>query len=546
VVLDWAERALDAMGWRLAALVLPKRLRRLLFPQTRPRGGGPAMDRPVDVGALAAHMERTARGTQTLERRLAIARGWAERVEVLRRRLARDANGNCVVEHHRGTRSRGSNAFMAAHGVDGLLVLGHQRTNPVDIAGAMLAIGQVADVVDGSPWGDVAGELPHVDGTTRTVRWRGYRSETWAAMARALNRADLEQVAARARPTLAAGVPLLVVAAEPCGLPLADPPARMPAGVAEVVEAVRELAAGRPEGAEPAPAGDATPATVTGTGGNLGNLDTGTGGDSIGQRSIGRTVPVFYRTLADRNSPVAMGAIVARLGIPERTARRALTTAVAMGLLAREGAGRWTRYRVPVPVELVGPPPAPVPVALATGVAEPATVDVVRWPDTPVGAVGGHLAGAPPAKTDEANVSSSVSPPRPPEIVPPAPSSGTPAEISPAPTPREPNTPKTGMGRRPTGPKRPPTTPVAAPAAGARGRDAEPTGGLPRYRFPANAPRLTGQARDAMVAELRQHLRAVAFNARLDHMAGHERDALAVDEVLALFADPPPPVARGP
>jgi hypothetical protein len=49
-----------------------------------------------------------------------------------------------------------------------------------------------------------------------------------------------------------------------------------------------------------------------------------------------------------------------------------------------------------------------------------------------------------------------------------------------------------------------------------------------------------------MVAELRQHLRAVAFNARLDHLAGNERDDLAVDTVLDLFADPPPPVAGGP
>jgi hypothetical protein len=68
----------------------------------------------------------------------------------------------------------------------------------------------------------------------------------------------------------------------------------------------------------------------------------------------------------------------------------------------------------------------------------------------------------------------------------------------------------------------------------------------PRFRLPHNAPKLTGQARDAMVAELRQHLRAVAFNARVDHMAGNDRDDLAVDERVAMFGEPPPAVARGP
>jgi len=514
-VVAWLERVLDAIGFWRAAVILPLAHRRVLFPQTRPRGRRPAMDKPVDIKAVARWNEKRRPGDeQTRERRVAEAKQLAARVDRLRARMARDAHGNVLVDHHRGPRARGSNAFMADCGVDGLVVLGHQRTNPTDTAGLLLATGQVDAVRAGTGgWADIEGEIPHVDGTTRKVRWRGYTCLAWAAAARALNRADLVQTAARGRPNLAGGVPVVVVAAEPCGLPLADPPARMPAGVAAVVEAVRELAN--------------RAADAPGTGGErggagvLGNRPVGAGGgDESGQRPIRRTpVPIPIGRWPDSQG-VARGAIVAAVGAPERTVKRHLAEAVSMGALVVSGAGPATRYRVPVPVELVGPPPAPVPVALATGVAEPATVDVVRWADPPA---------APP-----------------PEIVPPAPSSVTPAEISPAPTPREPNTPKTATGRRPTGPKRPATTPVAPPAAGARGRDAEPTGGLPRYRFPANAPRLTGAARDAMVAELRQHLRAVAFNARMDHLAGHERDALAVDTVLALFADPPPPVARGP
>jgi len=527
----WVERALDAMGWQSFVLVLPKRLRRLLFPQTRPRGGRVPMDKPIDVAALAAHMGRAGGGPETLERRMAAARELAKRVQRFHARMARDANGNLLVEHHRGTRARGSNSFMAAAGVDGFLVLGHQRTNPVDIAGGMLAIGQVAEVLAGSQWADVAGELPHVDGTTRTVRWRGYVCPVWAAMARALNRADLEQTAARARPTLDKGVPLLVIAAEPCGLPLADPPAVLPAGVDEVVAAVRELAARPPAGpgtGADAPGGGVAAPERTPDVGKMGGFVAGPGRVESGHRPIGHTTGCVLIGQWPDSPGVARAAIVAALGAPERTVKRWLATAVATGALVVSGAGPATRYRLPRPADvLAGPPPAAPPAWMATGVAEPATVDVVRWPapapSAPVGDVGdvgGFLAGAPPAKTPA---------PEPP-----------PAEIVPAvPHPREPKTPETGTGRRPTKRKTPDT-------AGARAHDAEPTGGLPRYRLPHNAPKLTGQARDAMVAELRQHLRAVAFNARVDHMAGNDRDDLAVDELVALFGEPPPAVARGP
>jgi hypothetical protein len=68
----------------------------------------------------------------------------------------------------------------------------------------------------------------------------------------------------------------------------------------------------------------------------------------------------------------------------------------------------------------------------------------------------------------------------------------------------------------------------------------------PRYRLPANAPKLTGAARSAMVEQLRTHLRAVAFNARLDKLQGNERDDLTADELVALFADAPTGTAQGP
>jgi hypothetical protein len=533
-VVAWLERVLDAEGYQHAAVIMPLAHRKVLFPQTRPRGRRPAMDKPVDVERLALWNEKRRPGDeQTHARRLAAAKRLAARVELLRARLARDVHGNAVVDHHRGTRARGSNAFMADCGVDGFVCLGHQRTNPTDTAGYLMATGQVDAVRAGTGgWADVEGELAHVDGATRTVRWRGYTCPVWAAAARALNRADLEQTAARGRPNLAGGVPTAVLAAEPCGLPLADPPARLPDGVAAVVDAVRELANGAGVG------GLGNRPAVAGDGGESGKRPigrtpkTGVGdGAESGQRPIRRTpVPIPIGRWPD--SPgVARAAIVAAVGAPERTVKRQLAAAVAMGALVVSGAGPATRYRLPRPADvLAGPPPAAPPAWMATGVVEPTTVDVVRWPapapSAPVGDVGGMggpLAGAPPAKT-------------------PAPDP-TPAEIVPAtPHPREPKTPEPGTGRRPAKPK----TPDATPAPGARAHDAEPTTGLPRYRLPHNAPRLTGQARDAMVAELRQHLRAVAFNARVDHMAGNDRDDLAVDELVAMFGEPPPAVARGP
>jgi hypothetical protein len=359
VVVDAIERVVEDGGLQRAALMLCKSHRDVLFPRTRPRNGKPE-DKPANVKAIAAwNGKKASTAEAATAARLAEAEKLAARVARIRERLARDADGNVVVEHHRGSRSRGSNAFMAANGVDGVAVIGHTRTNPVDIVGYLLATGMVEAVAAGDGgWGDVAGELPRTDGTTQVVRWRGYACPYWAAAARAINRADLEQTAARGRPNLDSGVPVWVVAAEPCGLPLADPPARLPAGVAAVVDAMRRLAEAGPEVAQ-----IATDATEPGVSG---------GGESC-QRSIGHTPSVCLREGWHDSPGVPAAAIVAAVGHPERTTKRWLADAVGMGLVVATGAARATRYALPAQVAAAGPPRAPAPAMAADPPPPPTT-----------------------------------------------------------------------------------------------------------------------------------------------------------------------------
>jgi hypothetical protein len=397
VVVDAIERVLDAKGWKRAALMLCKRHRDVLFPRTRTTKRVP-MDKPANVDAIAewnaGKVSTTAASTDARRR---AAEELARRVDRIRERLARDEHGNVMVEHHRGTRSRGSNAFMADAGVDGLAVIGHTRTNPVDIVGHLLATGMAQAVAAGDgAWGDVEGELPHVDGTTRRMRWRGYACPHWGAAARAINRADLEQTAARGRPNLDGGVPVLVVAAEPCGLPLADPPAQLPAGVAAVVAAIRRLTGG----------GSGVAQIATGGGGESGNRSIGHGGlvggescqrsighpphppVSIGNRSIGHTpTPYLIERLPIETPPtpgVSMDAIRAEMPtVPERTVRTWLADAVDRGLLQRTGDRRWTRYTLAAPAPDASPAPAPAAVPApatppATSSPAPAPQVVVR------------------------------------------------------------------------------------------------------------------------------------------------------------------------
>jgi len=367
-VVDAIERVLDAKGWNRAALMLCKRHRDVLFPRTRPRNGVP-MDKPANVAAIAAwNAGKVSTTTASTDARRRAAEELARRVDRIRDRLARDAHGNVVVEHHRGSRSRGSNAFMADAGVDGLAVIGHTRTNPVDIVGHLLATGMATAVASGDgSWGDVEGDLPHTDGTTRRMRWRGYGCPHWAAAARGINRADLEQTAARGRPNLDGGVPVLVVAAEPCGMPLADPPARLPAGVAAVVDAIRQWTGGSKSedrsslsmGPEPVSTGK----RPTGHGG-------GVGGESC-HRSIGHTPPPILKERWHDSPGVSSAAIVAAIGQPERTAKRWVADAVAMGVVVATGAARATRYTLATPAPAARPAPAPPPPA-ATSTPPPA------------------------------------------------------------------------------------------------------------------------------------------------------------------------------
>lgn len=365
VVVDCIEQALDWSGWQRVALLLTKRHRNVLFPQTRPRGGRPPEDKPVDVEAIANwNAGRRAISGNTMPQRVEAARAIAARVEAIRARLARDEHGNAFVEHLRGTKSRGSNKFI--DGTDGVLVVGQTRCNPGKIVAHLLATGRGQAVAD-CPTGDwvtrgVEGQLPTVDGGTKTVRWSGYKHPEWAEAARFVNRADLEQTADRARTRLDTGKPVLLVAAEPAGLPLAEPPPRLPAGVARVLDAVRTLTGG-PKVVPPCEDGQ------THAGGESGQRCIGTTPDEVGsmrRRCIEHSVsPILLHGLRIETG-FPLDEIAGAVDAPRRTVQAWLADAVARGVLERTGTGRWTRYAVPVPGQVENHP-RPL-------VLEPATV----------------------------------------------------------------------------------------------------------------------------------------------------------------------------
>jgi hypothetical protein len=354
VVLDALERLLELTGWQRAALVLCKRHRKVLFPQTRPRHGTPK-DLPANVEAIANWNagKRHLRDADTT-RRLEAAKALAARVERLRARLAVDEHGNARVEHMRGTVSRGSNTFMADSGVDGLAVVGFTRCNPSAIVGHLLATGQ-ADAVqdtDGkwTPLG-IAGTLPTVNGGTRDVRWSGYADQRWADAAAAVNRAELVQTWSRGRPQLppdehgkGGGVPVGVIAGEPCGLPLLDIPERAPDGVRAVVAVVERLAAeceARQVSGGVELAGNAKNAA------GETSVSTGISANSMRSACIGHTVSPLSYTRTAHSIGLAVDAIAGQLPASRRSVQVWLAEAVERGLLVRSGGGRWTRYALP-------------------------------------------------------------------------------------------------------------------------------------------------------------------------------------------------------
>jgi len=398
VVLDALERLLELTGWQRAALVLCKRHRKVLFPQTRPRHGTPK-DLPANVEAIANWNagKRHLRDADTT-RRLEAAKALAARVERLRARLAVDEHGNARVEHMRGTVSRGSNTFMADSGVDGLAVVGFTRCNPSAIVGHLLATGQ-ADAVqdtDGkwTPLG-IAGTLPTVNGGTRDVRWSGYADQRWADAAAAVNRAELVQTWSRGRPQLppdehgkGGGVPVGVIAGEPCGLPLLDLPERAPDGVRAVVAVVEKLAA---ECEARQVSGVVEPVQNRRIGTEPERVNAVVAMGSMRNACIGHTiVPLSYTRVAHRTG-LAVDAIAGQLKASRRAVQMWLADAVERGLLARSGTGRWTRYALPgavadlevarVQVDTKSCPPAkrddaadPVDVACPTAAANSAHV----------------------------------------------------------------------------------------------------------------------------------------------------------------------------
>lgn len=380
VVVRMLELAIHQRGFRRCGVVLPKPHRDALFPTTRPRNGRPE-DKDPDPERIANWGGRGGRAlaTGTAEQRLARARELVERVRHLHQFIARDEHGRLLVEHHHGAASRGTNKFL--EGTDGGVVLGLSRCPPGEIAAYMLATGR-GDAVgrsDGT-WGDVAGELPAVGGGTTERRWRGYACPDWAQAAHHMNRLALVQVCERFRTRLATGVPMVVVAAEPTGLPVTDPPAGIPEGVAAVVGAVRDIVAaarGCEAGQTDVRWESGKPSTEHGQPGDAGEV-------SIGKPSTEHTLsPILIDRLPIETPPasgVAMDAIRAAMpATPERTLRVWLADAVARGLLVRTGERRWTRYALPVPVTAAPPAPVPkaVPDALELPTAPPPPVDAM-------------------------------------------------------------------------------------------------------------------------------------------------------------------------
>ena len=390
-VVESIERALDSNGWQRAGLILTKRHRQALFPWSRGADGRCA-DRLPTVALIAGYNGRGRRplAPTTLPARQDAARALLARLAAIRIRLARDAKGRLMVEHHLGAGSRGTNRFLGM--VDGLAVVGLTRVNPGAIAAAMIASGQRHLAHAGGQWGDCAAELPTVEGVPGRFNFRGYADPDWASAAAGINRAALLQAAGRARSRLAGGCPLVVVAAEPTGLPVrvwVESPGRL----AAVVEALGGCQVGQTRQAsaeESIYAKNSQKPLVSQKDEKREN--------SLTCQKVSRT-PAIVRggsifsppiLLAGvRDTPGLAGVTVAdlveALGVGRRAVQKWLAEAVAAGVVVRTGAARATRYHLapvpglPVAVELPAPPPItatttapdPVEVVELLEVAEP-------------------------------------------------------------------------------------------------------------------------------------------------------------------------------
>jgi hypothetical protein len=315
----------------------------------------PADCRRIGVILHAAHRDRLfPRSRDGADIRTA---GSAELVpDDILARLARDDAGQLQIEHWRGGRDRASNEWTRQ--CDALVVLGTPRPALTGVVAELLRRGEIAAAIAGSPWGAVEWEALDIHGRPVTCRGRGYTDERWGAAADAATRATLTQGIERARtilPTAEGGLPVIVVASEPAGLPIADAlPPPVSRGARRIAAAVARIVERK--------AGESSES------GKASNRPTTSAKSPIGRRLLlieeMALVAEILAELADDGKPV-----------PRRTALRWLADALADGLVVREGGRTTSGYRPPDPVPGAPPPPPVLEPADLEPVPEPVWID---------------------------------------------------------------------------------------------------------------------------------------------------------------------------
>jgi hypothetical protein len=128
---------------------------------------------------------------------------------------------------------------------DVLVVIGTPRPNPGSIRRRLVVQGDIeaAAMPDGD-WCDGTWSATTVDGDAVTLVSRGYRHPTWRAAHQSMVRAALRQAIGRARAGLVEGIPAVVVADEPLGLPVDRRPLLVRRRTAQrVLDAMRAIQA---------------------------------------------------------------------------------------------------------------------------------------------------------------------------------------------------------------------------------------------------------------------------------------------------------------
>jgi hypothetical protein len=241
---------------------------------------------------------------------------------------------------------RASNEWHVA--CDALVVIGTPRPNPGSVRRRLVVQGdlEAAAMPDGD-WCDGTWDASTVDGDFVTLVSRGYRHPTWRAAHQSMVRAALRQAIGRARAGLPEGIPAVVVADEPLGLPVDRRPLLVRRRTAQrVLDALGIIQAAAIAAIE---RGEKAFVVESGQSGELGSCLNNGSGSPI-RLSLSYTVPAPIVETSGKGTIIAAvlrSVVAAAAGVHVKHASDALAELAATGDVHQPEPGYWSTGAAP-------------------------------------------------------------------------------------------------------------------------------------------------------------------------------------------------------